>query len=329
MKKVFAILLAMMLVLSMGTAAMAEDETTTPTNEATLAKVVTITNEGTGASIPANTEFSFTVTKKDVTDAAGDVTVDTMPQVTINNVKYEAGKEMPLVINLPSYSSVGVYTYTIKENAGSVGGMIYDTAERVLKVTVVNGDTDGTYKIAGTSLVGTTNKKSDTFMNVYNAGELKVSKTVTGNLGDKSKYFEFKVTLTGETGKTYTDSYVVTGGSNSSNPNIMLGQETTFLLKHGDTISIANLPYGVTYKVEETDAAAGAKGEGKEYEVEYDTNASGTISAAETSTTVTNTKSADIDTGITTDSLPYILLMAFVVLSGAVLLLKRRNAYND
>ena len=46
-------------------------------------------------------------------------------------------------------------------------------------------------------------QKSDTFENIYSAGQLNVSRdcAATGNLGDENKYFEFKVTLTGETGK--------------------------------------------------------------------------------------------------------------------------------
>lgn len=43
---------------------------------------------------------------------------------------------------------------------------------------------------------------------------------------------------------------------------------------------------------------------------------------------VTNTKTQTIDTGITTDSLPYIMLLGVVALVGVVMFIKRR-AYND
>lgn len=159
--------------------------------------------------------------------------------------------------------------------------------------------------------------KSDNFPNTYKAGELDVSKTVTGNLGDKNKYFEFKVTLTGEEGKTYRDSYAVTGGSNTENPStIKIGEETTFLLKHGETIHIENLPYGVTYTVTET-AADG-----------YTTKKAGddgTINAAEQTAAFTNTKNGSIDTGVVLNNMPYILVLAVLAAGVAVFIIRKRR----
>ena len=66
-------------------------------------------------------------------------------------------------------------------------------------------------------------------------------------MGNKEKYFEFRVQLTGEEGKTYQDSYAITGGSYDANPDsieIRPGEttEATFYLKDDDTIHIENLP---------------------------------------------------------------------------------------
>ena len=134
-------------------------------------------------------------------------------------------------------------------------------------------------------------------------------------MGDPDQYFEFKVTLTGENGKTYGTSYAVSGGSNASNPNnIKIGEETTLLLKHGDTLSIANLPYGVSYTVTETTASG--------YETTK-TGDTGTIDAAEQTAAFTNNKEREIDMGVTTDNLPYVMLLGFVTLLGAAMLLKR------
>lgn len=88
----------------------------------------------------------------------------------------------------------------------------------------------------------------------------------------------------------YSTSYAVTGGSNTANPStIKVGEATTFLLKHGDTITIANLPYRVEYTVTET-AAEG-----------YTTTSTGdygTINAAEQTAAFTNNKAGSIDTGV-------------------------------
>lgn len=44
--------------------------------------------------------------------------------------------------------------------------------------------------------------------------------------------------------------------------------------------------------------------------------------------TFINEKSGTIDTGVTTENLPYVLLIGFVVLAGAALLIKRK-AHNN
>ena len=44
--------------------------------------------------------------------------------------------------------------------------------------------------------------------------------------------------------------------------------------------------------------------------------------------TFTNEKKGEIDTGVTTENLPYVLLIGFVVLAGAALLIKRK-AHNN
>ena len=108
----------------------------------------------------------------------------------------------------------------------------------------------------------------------------------------------------------------MSGGSYAGNPSsITIGEEATFYLKDGETLSIANLPYGVSYTVTET-AAEG-----------YTTNKegdSGSINAAAQTAAFTNDRTTTVDTGITTDSLPYVLLLGIVVLAGAVLFIKRR-----
>lgn len=325
MKKFVAILLTLMLVLGIG-AAVADEAPATPTTykdmpTVTITKDYELTNEGTVS--PAET-FNFTIAANSVTDAATGVTKDNMPMPTIGNVAYAAGeagsatKSKTVTITLPKYTSVGIYTYIIKETAGTTAGVTYYGNDIKLVVTVINGE-DGTIRVAAVH-TESEGDKSDKFANTYSAGTLKVSKTVAGNLGDKNKYFEFKVTLTGVEGKTYGDSYAVSGGSKDDNPkSIVIGQETTFMLKHGDTLSIANLPYNVTYTVTETADA--------DYETTK-TGDRGTIGAATQTAAFTNNKNGSIDTGVTTENLPYVLLIGFVVLAGAALLIKRK-AHNN
>lgn len=316
MKKFVSILLVLVLMMSLSVAAFASEveapaESPAPTT-ATLAKVVTVTNDGT--KMPAQT-FSFAVGKVSVSDAAADVTWANMPVPSVADVTYAEGESgsKTLTINLPTYTSVGVYTYTITENSGSTAGMVYDTTPRKLKVTVVNGATAGTFVVAGTVLVDTDNKKSDSFNNVYNAGKLEITKTVTGNLGDKSKDFTFKVTLNAPEGKTVSSTITVAG----KNASFVSGQEYTFTLKHGESYTFGNLPYGVTYTVEEADYTAAGYTTTK-------TGDTGTIGAAtQTAAFVNDKNDGDLDLGVSMDSLPYILML--VVVGAAVVVIATRK----
>ena len=91
----------------------------------------------------------------------------------------------------------------------------------------------------------------------------------------------------------------------------------TFDLRHGQTASLTNLPYGMSYTVTEDDYT----GEGYTTAVTGD---SGTISAGSVTAAFTNTKGGNVDTGVLLDSAPYALLLVMALSGGAVLFLRRR-----
>ena len=93
----------------------------------------------------------------------------------------------------------------------------------------------------------------------------------------------------------------------------------TFKLKHDAMATFGNLPEGVTYTVTETPVDGYTT---------TSTGEEGKIVAGTNEVTFTNTKNGDIDTGVTTENLPYVLLIGFVVLAGAALLIKRK-AHNN
>ena len=328
MKKFVAILLTLMLVLGIG-AAVADEAPATPTTDKEIVTIYkSYRNVNDNGISPEETFTLEQVGNGQVVD--GEDKGNVAPHLgTITGATYAdygattAGAKLGITVELPSYDKVGVYEYTLQEVAGTTAGVAYYGQKIKLVVTVVNGKNNDLLCIAGVHTESSGNK-SDTFENTYSAGTLKVSMTVDGKLGDKNKYFEFKVTLTGEAGKTYGDSYRVTGGSYTTNPEvvtIVAGEEKeyTFMLKHDETISIANLPYGVKYTVTETVADG------------YTTSATGDtgkINAAEQTAAFTNTKTGSIDTGVTTENLPYVLLIGFVALAGAALLIKRK-AHNN
>ena len=177
---------------------------------------------------------------------------------------------------------------------------------------------------------GTTTVKTGSFDNVYSAGKLSVTKEVEGNMGDSDTYFEITVALKGEAGKTYSDAgYAVTGGSYNENlpegatvdaTSIKVGESKTFHLKKDDTITISNLPYGVTYTVNEADYASA----GYTSEITYSDDTNKKIDSEADTVTVTNTKNVTVDMGVSLDSLPYILALA-VAFCGAVVLFTRKR----
>lgn len=315
--------------LAMGVSVMpafaASGETYADMDSVVIKKNYELANEGTFS--PAET-FSFDIEADNVTDASDDITPENMPMPTIGTVSYRRGeagsttKTKEIKIDLPEYNSVGVYTYIIHEAAGNSAGVTYYGDAILLRVTVI--EQDGKLRIAAVHTEdpeSTGEGKKDDFDNLYSAGELEVHKDVEGIMGNKEKYFEFRVQLTGEEGKTYQDSYAITGGSYDANPTsieIRPGEttEATFYLKDDDTIHIENLPYGVEYKVSETPVA--------DY-VTTETGTEGEVDAAVEQANFTNTKGGTVDAGVVLDSAPYLFTLTGAAGVGLLLTLRRRH----
>lgn len=288
--------------LAMGVSVMpafaASGETYADMDSVVIKKNYELANEGTFS--PAET-FSFDIEADNVTDASDDITPENMPMPTIGTVSYRRGeagsttKTKEIKIDLPEYDSVGVYTYIIHEVAGHSAGVTYYGDAILLRVTVI--EQDGKLRIAAVHTEdpeSTGEGKKDDFDNLYSAGELEVHKDVEGIMGNKDKYFEFTVQLTGEEGKTYQDSYAITG----------------------DTIHIENLPYGVEYKVSETPVA--------DY-VTTETGTEGEVDAAVEQANFTNTKGGTVDAGVALESAPYLFTLTGAAGVGLLLTLRRRH----
>lgn len=320
MKKTISILLALVLILSLSVSAFAETEKYEDVSKVTITKNYIIT----GGQSPAET-FKFTIEAVSVTDAKEGVTKDNMPMPTIpaDTVAFEkltANSSKGFDVTLPSYADcgVGIYTYKISETAGTTGGVTYNETPLFLKVTVI--EQDGILvRVAAVhkgTVDGTKTKEVD---NEYDPGTLAIKKTVTGNLGDKTKFFKFTVTLTGEEGKTYyPELFTVSGGSYAGNPatGALVMGDNIFYLKHGETVTIGNLPSGVTYKVVEDTPA--------DYTLTEKTGDIGTITKDGCTAEFVNDKGTIVDTGISLESAPFIALFAIAALGMFVLLGKKR-----
>ena len=336
MKKLISMLLALLLVMSLSSAAFANSATYTDMSTVTLTINYNETNDG--STSPAE-DLSFTISNTSVTDAASGVDTASMPTPTLGTVSYAEGDAgdtdmtKTLTITLPRYTSVGIYTYTITQTAGDKAGVSYWASDIRLVVTVIQ-DTNGLLRVAAVHTEGSEGGKSDDIINTYSAGSLAVTKTVTGNMGDRSKYFAINVTLTGEADKTYAASYTVTGGTklvngtdDATTSTISIGTPATFYLKHGETFTISNLPYGVTYTVTEEDYTAEENGGYDTPAITYsDTGTTKTVDSPSETVGITNNKGAIVDTGISLDSLPYILLLVISLTGAVVFIVKRRSS---
>lgn len=341
MKKIFSLMLAAVLALgltAMAWAVAAEPgasggTTYTDDDRITIEKCYRLVNDSTVS--PAET-FHFSLTTLGVTDSTE--TLATMPRFTDANgdlitgfdISFAegeataAGAVKSYTLMLPAYDTVGIYTYEIAEvvdDDAHTAGVTYNTQKLLLKVTVIQTE-DGRIRVAAVHLGDEDGDKVGQVVNTYAAGTLDVTKTVAGLMGDQNKPFHFTATLTRPAGLVMdsTIGFTVAGVAQAFTPVWDNNGRCTvpFDLKHGQTASLTNLPYGMTYTVAEDDYT------GSGYTTTQ-TGDSGAISAGSVTAAFTNTKGGNVDTGVLLDSAPYALLLVMALSGGAVLLRRRAH----
>lgn len=334
MKKLLALALTLVMVLSLSVTAFAAENN----QDARFSVVFKSANGGT---ISPEETFTFTFSNGTVADAAEGVSAPVIPSVTVDFAKGEAiaaglRKRVPVPLSGITWPSVGIYTYDVNQTAGSTADVFYDNKTLKMKVTVAldeNAGDDAKYYVAFVTTTiadsngdGITDVKSGSFENTYSAGSLAVTKNVTGNMGDRNKEFNVTVTFTAPEGKTVrsTIGYTDNGEGKTIAPEAWSGNtaSASITLKHDETVTFTNIPYGVNYKVVETDYSV----EG--YETSYsvvNVNTDGeVVDSINEMVTITNNKGAVVDTGIALDSLPYVLLLAVSVVGMAAFVMKKR-----
>lgn len=281
------------------------------------------------------------VTKSSETDAKAK---EMLPTFTAD-ADADATNGGSIVMNVPNYTKVGVYTYQVKETDGGTLGMTYDPKTYTLQVIVGNKMENGQIVANGekvcyvTMLDGTT--KQNSVKNTYNAGTLNITKTVQGNMGDRSTdtKFSFVATFKVPTGKTLRSDIVLPEGYTIDWNSTKTAGTVKFQLSHNETFSVQNLPKDIEYSVVEmngeTSLANGAyitnaAGENT-YQVSYDNFVNGTVGTTEMTdenviaTNITNTWGSTIDTGVILDNAPYILMLAVVAGGAMTLVIKKRR----
>lgn len=345
LKKLFAGVVAAAMIATMSFPAFA----TRPTPNVGSDGLVTITKKYTVTGseekkAPAET-FTFTVTPGAKVNGA-EKTVEkseatTIPTMAANSnektVAFTAltedgtGTFTVDVANL-NITKPGMYYYTVTETPSNTAGVDYAAKSMIMVITAGYADDGENSSLSyWAALHDSTNynDKNSKFENTYTAGSLKVTKKVTGSLGDKDKKFNVDVTFTAPAGKTVksTITYVNNGAESIAPDAWKLNTTTnqyeakvTVELAHKGSVQFNNIPKDVTYIVEEQDYS------GAEYTATYEGDKSGTIANDVKSTTITNHKGDDnIDTGVILDNAPYILMLAVVAGGAMTLVIKKRR----
>lgn len=226
----------------------------------------------------------------------------------------------------------GIYYYTVTETPSNTAGVDYAADPMIMVITAGYADDgeDSTLSYwVGLHDSKEFNNKNKPFENTYTAGSLKVTKKVTGSLGNKDKKFNIDVTFTAPAGKTVksTITYVNNGEKSIAPAAWTLNTTTnqyeatvTVELAHKGFVQFNNIPKDVTYIVEEQDYSR------EEYTATYEDSKSGTIANDVKSTTITNQRGDDtIDTGVILDNAPYMLMLAVVAGAAMTLVIKKRR----
>ena len=237
------------------------------------------------------------------------------------DVTYAAGdaatKTVTVDFSTISFTEPGVYRYTVTQSATALAGMTLDEdTERNIDVWVYDNGT-------GLAVSAFPENKAIAFNNTLGTNSLTISKNVEGIFASRDKYFAITVTVTTALpdDSTYTVTLPATA-SDSRNPEGPLSKTdltagVTFYLQHGQSVTIAGLPYGAEYTVIENPDGYTSN--------QTDNTVRGTIAGAAATAAFVNTKDGHVPTGVLLTVIPGAVLLGAGVVGFLVMSRKRKN----
>lgn len=253
-----------------------------------------------------------------------------------------------------SENGTGIYVYKITETDKGTPGVTYDvdktTDGDLYMVVTVSHDVDENgvittpysynYSVAlrrtktsptqanGFEVKGTKVSNEKAFNNTYGSSDkvnhLTLTKTVKGGFGDLNETFTFTITLSPESGKSYGGAMItVSDTTNEQNGKVWAidGNAKTITLKHGQTVTISNLPVNAKYTITEN----GVDQEGWIYKTTGEVKTATAINADKNEVTIINEHQGVPDMGVVLDNAPYIAMLAIVAIGGVALMLNKRR----
>ncbi len=287
MKKLLAILLALMLVLA-NVAALAEggaEDNGMPSTPGAANDVIengnddaaanasgyeydikkTYNTTGTATNVYPTETLQFTVTPEEAT----------YPTVTVgsnNTFTTDGTQTQTIPVNVPAvsaYPGAGRYHYTVTEIDPEKPSQsaAYNTNNTTFNVDVYVYYPENSTTLVREAVIYSgdaasadipSSAKTDTFTNTYSVGSLQVSKAITGNLADPNKVFTIVITLNA-TNTVNNDITIVNNATSIEGDDAgkiakgWTGTKTiTMTAVGGQSIKLDNIPTGVTYTVAET-----------------------------------------------------------------------------
>ena len=302
---------------------------------------VTITRNVTNATGNVTNTFSYNIAP-DTTynNSVGTVTgTPTISGISFTNVAPTAGTATQTgTVNFAgvTFSDVGDYRFILTEtNSTDSSKYPVDSSTYYLYVSVRyadNGTTTMVATVAGNGIKDSTTysagaKTAVVFSSDEGLTNITITKTVDGNMGDVTKYFDISVNIPG------SGTYLVSGGKYGtpadSTTSVTAGSATTLQVKHGDTLTIGvasdgttkQIPIGVTYTVSETSVTGYTTTIDS---VEQSSVSKTTVAApASNGTTINNHYELATLTGVFINMVPYLLIVAVVLV--LIVLLKRSS----
>ena len=275
--------------------------------------------------------------------------------------------------NVPTFTDAGVYKYELTEETlsaedttAAVADFEQSTKTRAvyLFVEYVEGETNpvvtGAIISDTNSFANNASGKTDSVMNYYMLdgnpdefdpsnppeiveNDLTITKTVTGDMGNKSESFAFSITINSSDNADKTYNYTITSKTGTTTTgNVKSGTEIPNVsLTDGASIRITGLSASDTFTVTEDAAMANGSINDAGYTTKYhvtggdEVDGNGvsvarslaTESDKPVSTTVafTNNREAVSPTGLIMDIAPYVLLVVVAAAGCFVFLRKRRE----
>lgn len=299
-----------------------------------------------GREITADDSFTFILEAAE-DNYDGKVVMPENTEVTIkgDGTSYEANFNFDPI----TFTAEGTYKFNIIEEIPAeavdnvLNGIRYDTHTTVVTVVIEKDPDNSILKAASISYKnadGNNETGKAVFENTYES--LTLAKTVSGNIGDKGKGFEFEIRLTDKDGVDLTGTYSYTGGTVVDGVTAPVdgtisleNGKATVTLKHGQSVTIIGLPTDAKYTIVEKDADAyttnistqvGNNSETTENGVK---TTRGTLTPDDTTkVTYNNEREAGPITGIFLDNLPWILALCFVLFGGSALYLSKKRGIN-